>query len=121
MLCRKPGFVIWISDFLNHEEETLQHLSLLQAYGHDVMAMQVLDPVEVRIPKDGDYNFLETEAGGIFRLSVESVHQRYAKNVAAWREGLEKAALRSGLTWASTTTAEPITEVLRRWLDLRLR
>ncbi len=115
-LCRQRGFVVLLSDFFDKETAILAELTQLRAQGHDVLALQVLDPVEIEIPKTGDYEFLEQEGGGRLRTSTEDLHRAHASTVADWRAGLRTASLAAGLRWESVSTAEPLAPVLRRWL-----
>ncbi len=85
--------------------------------GHDVLALQILDPVEAELPAAGDYDFLDPEDGGRLRTSTEDVHREYSRIVADWRAGLRDKSLASGLRWESVTTAEPLVPLIRRWVE----
>jgi len=119
MLCKQPGFVVLISDFFDREDKLLADLSGLKVRGHDVMALQILDPFEVELPEKGDYDFIDLESGQRLRTSVESLRSSHATAVSAWREKLRSQALAGGIRWASATTARPIVPLLRDWLDVR--
>jgi uncharacterized protein (DUF58 family) len=116
-LCRQRGFVVLISDFFDKEDVLLAELAQLRAQGHDVLALQVLDPVEVRLPDSGDFDFLDAEGGGRLRTSTDEIHTAHARVVAEWRAELRSASLGSGLRWESVTTADALAPMLRRWLD----
>jgi len=115
-LCRQRGFVLLVSDFLDHEDLVLSELAACRARGHDVFALQVLDPLEVELPRTGDYDFLEPETNTRLRTSVESLHTAYARRVSNWRTALRHAAESRGIRWHSTTTAAPLTGALREWI-----
>lgn len=117
-LCQKKGFVILISDFFDGEDTTFSELTSLRAQGHDVLALQVLDPYEVEIPKSGDYEFIDTETGAQFKTSAEPLHESHARAVADWREKLKLTAAEQDLRWESITTNDSLVEVVRRWLDM---
>lgn len=119
-LCRQRGFVVLISDFFDKEHVLLSELAQLRAQGHDVLALQILDPVEVELPTSGDFDFRDTESGARLKVSVEDVRAAHAGLVGAWRSGLQTAALSSGLRWRSVTTAEPIIPLLRSWIGSNL-
>jgi len=116
-LCRRRGFVVLISDFFDKENVLISELAQLRAQGHDVLALQILDPVEAELPTSGDFDFVDTETGARLRMSVEEVRAAHARKVAGWREGLRIAALSAGIRWESVTTAAPIIPLLRRWID----
>jgi hypothetical protein len=116
-LCRQRGFVVLISDFFDKEDLLLGELAQLRAQGHDVLALQILDPVEAELPAKGDYDFLDAEGNGSLRTSTEELHRIHSRVVAKWRAGLRATCLATGLRWESVTTADPFRPVLRRWLE----
>jgi len=118
-LCRQRGFVVLLSDFFDKEEAILTELAQLRAQGHDVLAMQVLDPMEVELPATGDFEFLDVEGGGRLRASADEIRATHARLVADWRARLRSTSLAAGLRWESVTTEEPLVPVLRRWLEER--
>lgn len=113
---RQRGFILFISDFLEQEETTLAELAAFRAQGHDVFALQVLDPMEVSLPEGGDYDFMEPETGGHLRTAAEPIRVAYARRVAEWRAGLAVLAASRDLRWHSITTAQSLVESLRAWL-----
>jgi uncharacterized protein (DUF58 family) len=114
--CRQRGFIVLLSDFFDKEDVLLGGLAELRAQGHDVLAMQVLDPVEAELPRVGDYDFLCAESGTRLKTSTEPIHAAHLRVVAAWRDRLRVAAHAAGVRWESVTTAEPLAPVLRRWM-----
>jgi uncharacterized protein (DUF58 family) len=116
-LCRQCGFVVLISDFFEKENTIFAELIQLRAQGHDVLALQILDPIEAELPKTGDYEFLDIEAGGRLRTSTEDLHAAHLRVVNDWRSTLRTTAFAGGLRWESITTDASIAPVLRRWLE----
>ncbi|HEY1121676.1 MAG TPA: DUF58 domain-containing protein [Haloferula sp.] len=117
MFCKQPGFVVMVSDFFDRENELLADLAGLKARGHDVMALQLLDPAEAELPEKGDYEFVDLESGSRLKTSVESLRAEHKAAVENWRAGLKTKAHANGIRWASATTAEGIVPLLRTWLD----
>ncbi len=116
--CRKRGFLVVISDFLESEEGALSELAAFHASGHDVLGLQVLDPFEVELPESGDYEFVEVETDSRFRTSTEPFRHSHAEAVAAWREKLAYQAALRNLRWDSVTTNDSLVETARRWLEM---
>jgi uncharacterized protein (DUF58 family) len=114
--CRQRGFILLISDFLDQEQDTLAELAAYRAQGHDVFALQVLDPMEVKLPEDGDFDFIEPENNTRLRTAAEPIRAAYARRVAEWRAGLRHQAESHGLRWHSTTTDDSLVAALRTWL-----
>jgi uncharacterized protein (DUF58 family) len=116
-LLKRRGFVIVLSDFLDREDFTLDELALLRQQGHEVLALQVLDPLEVAIPKTGDFDFIDPESGERIRVSAENHWQQYETAAAAWRAQLATRCAAEGIVWGSATTADPMLAVMAAWLD----
>lgn len=118
-LMKRRGFVLVLSDFLDQEDRVLDELALLRQQGHEVLALQVLDPLEVCIPRAGDFDFIDPETGGRIRVSAESHWQSYEAAATAWRAGLANRCVSSGIVWHSATTADPMLETMAAWLRPR--
>ena len=116
-ICTQRGFIILISDFFDKEDALIVELAQLRAQGHDVLALQILDPMEVELPASGDYEFLDAEDGSRLKTSAEELRASHKKAVAEWRETLRTRSLAAGLRWQTTTTESPLAPILRAWLD----
>jgi uncharacterized protein (DUF58 family) len=116
-LLKRRGFIVLISDFLDKEDLLLAEMALMRQQGHEVLALQILDPMEVSMPRKGDIEFIDPETGQRLRISAENHWQSYEANAAAWRASLAARSLEKGIVWASATTAEPLLEVMAAWLD----
>ena len=114
--CRQRGFILLVSDFLEQEQDTLAELAAYKAQGHDVFALQVLDPMEVTLPEGGDFDFIEPEHNTRLRTAAEPIRTAYARRVAEWRTSLRHQAESHGIRWHSTTTDESLVSALRTWL-----
>jgi uncharacterized protein (DUF58 family) len=114
---RQRGFIILISDFLDPEAPVFNELASYRAQGHDVLALQILDPVEIALPKTGDYEFIDPETGGRIKSSTEPIHAAYAKRISKWRHELKSIAEANGLHWMSASTEDSLVAVLREWLQ----
>ncbi len=119
VFCKQPGFVVVLSDFFENENRWLAELAGLKARGHDVMALQILDPAEVELPEKGDFEFLDLESGSRLKTSAEALRTEHREVVAGWRAGLRSEAHARGIRWTGATTDEPMVPLLREWLDRR--
>lgn len=115
-LMKRRGFVAVLSDFLDQEHQVLDEMALLRQQGHEVLALQVLDPLEVSIPKKGDFDFIDPETGARVRVSAESHWQAYEAATTAWRTALADRCVSNGIIWHSATTADPMLETMAQWL-----
>jgi hypothetical protein len=114
--CRQRGFILFVSDFLDHEPAIISELAAYRAQGHDVFSLQVLDPMEVELPGGGDFDFVEPETNSRLRTAAEPIRVAYARRVAEWRAELRRAAESHDVRWHSTTTRESLVSALRAWL-----
>jgi len=119
--CRRRGIVVLFSDFLSGEESILRGLRSLRQQGHEVMAFQTLDPWECELPETGDFEFADLESGELLRTSSPDIRESYAREVAAWRADLRHQCEGAGIRWVSTTTAEPLVDVITHFLNLQER
>ena len=115
-LLKRRGFVVVLSDFLDKEDFMLEEMAMMRQQGHEVLGLQILDPLEVCIPKQGDFDFIDPETGARVRVSAESHWQQYETDAAAWRAGLAARCVAHGIVWSSTTTAEPLLGTMAAWL-----
>ena len=114
----RRGIAVVISDFLD-SAGVVDALKLLKLAGHEVVALQVLDPQELAFDISGPTRFdgLETpfsaliEPHRIRRAYLEVLHQ----HLHALRIGLERA----GIEYRLVGTTQPIAEMLRAYLAVR--
>ena len=111
--CRQRGLVVVVSDFVGAVEPTCASLAMLREIGHEVIAVQVLAPVEVELPAAGDFEFIDPESGAPVKTAVEPIREPYAAAVRAWRAELRAACEALGVHWRSVTTAEPLAPLLQ--------
>ena len=110
--CRHRGIVVVFSDFFDNEERLLRLLRALRQQGHEVIAFQTLDPVGMRLPATGDFEFADLETGKALKTSASEIRDTYARTVAAWREDLRRQCEASGISWISVTTADSLVEAI---------
>ena len=114
----RRGMAVVISDFLD-SAGVVDALKLLKLAGHEVVALQVLDPQELAFDISGPTRFdgLETpfsaliEPHRIRRAYLEVLHQ----HLHALRIGLGRA----GIEYRLVGTTQPIAEMLRAYLAVR--
>jgi uncharacterized protein (DUF58 family) len=114
--CQQRGFILCLSDFLEREDQSLAELAAFRAQGHDAFVLQILDPMEIELPRSGDYDFIDQESGQRLRAAAEPLHAAYQKRVLDWRTGLRRQAENAGLRWHSVSTEDSLTDTMQRWL-----
>ncbi len=93
---RRRGFVVIISDFLAQDgwQRPVKKLSVR----HDVLAIEVVDPVELALPSVGVVEFMDPETGAVQEIetSDERFRAQYASAAHQQREEIANALRRAG-------------------------
>jgi uncharacterized protein (DUF58 family) len=112
LLNRKRGLVFIVSDFLSPVDEWNGALGRLAAAGHDVRAVQVLDPVEISLDFGQAAWWEDVEDGK--RLYVDPAQARadYRARFDAHAAELRAAFEHRGVAHQSVTTDTPLDFVL---------
>jgi uncharacterized protein (DUF58 family) len=111
--CHQRGVIIVLSDFVGATGTLRPELAALREIGHEVIAVQVLAPLEVELPADGDFEFIDPESGASVKTAVETIRDQYAAAVRAWREELREMCETMGVHWRSVTTSQPLAPLLQ--------
>jgi uncharacterized protein (DUF58 family) len=112
--CRRRGMAVIFSDFLDQEETLLRGMRILRHQGHEVIAVQTLDPWECALPETGDFEFEDLETGQTLKTGAQDIRDSYARAVADWREHLAHECRTAGVHWVSAITSEPLIPVVTR-------
>ncbi len=116
-LLKKRTVVFVISDFLDSRERWTQALGMLSRR-HDVVLVNVNDPVEKKWQLPGNWNVVDAETlgGGTFCANA-GFRRLYAEIAEREHEALEKEAARAKAGWISLTCGEDVVFPLMRYFD----
>lgn len=114
-LLKKRTVIFVISDFLEAREQWTRSLGML-ARRHDVVLINVTDPVETKWPLAGNWNVVDAEtlSEGSFRAD-NAFRSLYAEMASQEHAALEKEAARAKAGWISLTCGEDIVLPLMRY------
>jgi uncharacterized protein (DUF58 family) len=115
-LCRRRGIVVLVSDLFDDVDAVFRGLNNLRFYGHEVMLLQVLDPWEAHLPERGQYEFRDLETDERLRTDAAAVREGVHRDVTAWQQDLQRRCVEAGFDWLTTTTRDPLGEVLINYL-----
>jgi len=118
---RKRGLVILLSDLLAPTELLSSRLGALQARGHDVLVLRVLDPAEIAFPFREAARFKDLETGRELVIDPDVARKTYARRFEAHHRELERACLDLGVDYAQIRTDQPLDGVLFELLRARMR
>ncbi|EJF94585.1 DUF58 domain-containing protein [Bartonella taylorii] len=104
---------IIISDFLDHPEKIIQHLTILSTKQVTAHLIEIADPAEENFPYKGRTEFSdpETKEKHIFG-KAENLRKHYCKLYQARRQKLANFCSRQGWTYHVSTTNQPFKETI---------
>lgn len=93
---RRRGFAVVVSDFLG--EQNWERPMRALAVRHDVLAVEVLDPVELGLPSVGLLTLVDPETGMLREVQTarKDLREKYAAAAAEQRAGIAAALRRAG-------------------------
>jgi uncharacterized protein (DUF58 family) len=111
-LWRKRSLVLILSDFLSPVAEWETQLGRLVAAGHDVRAIQVLDPAEqtLHFGKTGEWEDLEN--GHRLYIDPDQARTRYVERFSEHQAAVRAAFERRGVSYQVAPTNQPFDFVL---------
>jgi len=116
---RRRGLVVIVTDFLVAPgwEPWLRRL----AHRHEVLCLQIYDPVEVELPDVGMLYIEDSESGEQCFIDTgdAQIRARYADIMREKRSALQKTCALAGADLLNIGTADPLIPTLMRYLTLR--
>lgn len=125
----RRGIVVVISDFYAAAEEVVSALDGLRVRGHDVIAIHILDPMELDLQRHlGPRSFLSSaealqDMETAERIPIVAGQQRaeYRRLVQEHIDSLRRASGGRGIDYACFDTSQPLDHILFRYLSERAR
>ena len=118
-LMPRRGLVVLISDLFFPAEEVFEALDHFRFRGHDLLVLQVLDPIERSLTLDGMVRFHDLETGEEILTRAEEVRPAYESAINDWLGELEAGCLGRQIDRAVLTTDEPPDRALAGYLGRR--
>ncbi|WP_221028968.1 DUF58 domain-containing protein [Actomonas aquatica] len=116
-LCPKRTLIVLLSDFLSPADEWSASLAHLAAAGHDLRALQILDPAELTLEGFGHAAIWEDlESDQNLYVDPAQARATYQKNFAAHTGAVRDALHRAGVPLQSVDTGRPLDLTLRAFL-----
>ncbi|MFH1863156.1 MAG: DUF58 domain-containing protein [bacterium] len=118
---KRRGLIILISDLFDDPAEILAGIKHFRYYGHEVLVLQVLDPLELSFafPHDARFRDLETEE----RIVSQPWHlrQAYQKEMAAFLDQIKRGCRENNVDYALFETRQAYDFALMAYLNKRKR
>jgi uncharacterized protein (DUF58 family) len=119
----RRSMVVVVSDFYLPVDTAMQALGDLRARGHDVIAMQVLDPDERLLNLQGAHAQVlrDLETGQRMPVVPDEVRERYRELVTEHIAQLTDGCVARGIDFISLDTSQPLDLALFHFLARRSR
>ena len=118
-LMPRRGLVVLISDLFFPVDEVFSALDHFRFRGHDLLVLQVLDPVERAMSLDGMVRFHDLETGEEILTRAEEIRPAYEEAIAGWLGELDAGCLGREIDRAVLTTDGPPDRALVEYLGRR--
>jgi uncharacterized protein (DUF58 family) len=120
-LLNRRSIVVLISDFYATPEDLGNSLGLLGAAGHDVIVVQILDPLELDFELHGDDVLEDLESGERLALDPDAIRSQYLEQIHAHTRALETLCSERRIDYACFNTTMPLDHALFSYLSQRAR
>ncbi len=117
----RRGIVVVVSDFYAPPNDVIKALDRLRARGHDLLALQVLDPVERDLNLPGELVLEDMETGQRLPVATAVVGNEYRSALAEHVQALSRACGERHIDFACLYTDQPLDSMLFQYLSQRAR
>jgi uncharacterized protein (DUF58 family) len=118
-LMPRRGLVVLISDLFFEADEVFSALDHFRFRGHDLLVLQILDPVERSMPLEGMVRFHDLETGEELLTRADEIRPAYEAAVEEWLTELDVGCLGREIDRAVLTTDDPPERALVEYLGRR--
>ncbi len=118
---RQRALIVIVSDFFAEPELLRGCFQHLRFRKHDVVAFQLLDPLELGFTFRRPMRFLDMEGGPSVFAEPNDIADRYRKALQQYLESLKQVVLESAIDYHRVSIDEDYEQVLMRFLIGRTR
>jgi len=118
---KRRGLVILISDLLDEPEGILSGLKHFRHDGHEVIVLQVLDPLEKSFAFSRDARFRDLETDETIITQPWHLRRAYQQAMNQFLDELKSGCRENGADYAQFTTDQPYDFALMEYLTKRQR
>ncbi len=118
---KRKGLVILISDLLDEPEEIIAGLKHFRYDGHEVIVLQVLDPLERTFAFRRDARFRDLETDERMISQPWHLQQAYSRVMGNFLDQLKSGCRENSVDYALFDTGEPYDYALMEYLNKRKR
>ena len=119
LLIKRRSFVIVLSDFFAEVDDIMAGLDHLRFNGHNVVALQTLDPYELTFPFKGTWRFEGLEQEEPLTTQAERIRADYLASFNAYLDAFKAGCGARQVDHAVVDTARPLDAVLSEFFHQR--
>ena len=109
----RPGSLVFlISDFYGLDDETANHLIRLRHH-NDLVALQIVDPLELAPPPPGRYGVTDGQHSGILDTRSKTGQQGYNDFFRQYRQALRETLKKSAIPLVQLSTTDDVVTALQ--------
>jgi uncharacterized protein (DUF58 family) len=113
---KRKGLVLVVSDWFDRAGFR-RALDLLRYHGHEVHAIQVIDPIEAEPRMLGDFELMEIERGARRKITIsERSLARYRQLFREFCDGLRSYCIGQGVVCTQASTALPLDSLMLKMM-----
>ncbi len=116
---RRRGLVIVLSDFFDEPSEVITALRHFRHKQNEVLAMQILDPLERTFNFGTDANFRDMETGEEMVTQPYQIHKAYAEAMEEFTGKIKRECRAQGIDYLLLDTSIPFDVALVEYLAKR--
>jgi uncharacterized protein (DUF58 family) len=111
-LMPRRGMVVVISDFYFDADELLSALDHFRHYGHDVLLLHILDPLEHHMTAEGNVRFVDMETGEHIETLAHEIRDPFMAAINQWLHELHQGCLARDIDHVCLVTETPLEQAL---------
>ncbi|HEX4053733.1 MAG TPA: DUF58 domain-containing protein [Tepidisphaeraceae bacterium] len=113
------SLIVFLSDFFDDMESVQNGLRHLRYRKHEVIAFQILDPMEIEFPFEDVTLFKGLEEMGELLTEPQSLRQGYLAELAAYTDQIKKMCRGMHIDFTQVNSRQPLDVVLSSFLAVR--
>lgn len=118
---RQRSQIVFISDMLSDEVDTIRTLRQLRAMGNEVIVFHVLDEQELGFSFNESSAFVDLETGERYLTTPGAIRDSYLENLQLYLDYCRTQCQRGGVDYCLLSTANPLDRALAAYLSSRSR
>ncbi|MBI2619675.1 MAG: DUF58 domain-containing protein [Ignavibacteriales bacterium] len=118
---KRRGLIILLSDLFDEPEKVKTALKHFRHRGHEVIVMQILDPVERTFAFDADAVFRDMETAEELMTQPWHIQRAYQQTLRQLLDGYKRECLENNIDYVLLDTGTPFDKALFEYLNKRKR